>query len=92
MDTIQPFAAVVLVLVLLAGTLLLLRKRGAAGFRLPGFATGNVQGRDPRRLEVLERLALDPQHSLHLVRVGGRSVVIATTPSSCQLLCEESPE
>jgi hypothetical protein len=24
--------------------------------------------------------------------VGGRSVVIATTPSSCQLLCEESPE
>jgi flagellar biogenesis protein FliO len=85
MDLIQPFCAVLLVLGLLGGTLLFLKNKGAASFHLPRRASAG-----PRRMEVVERVALGPQHALHLVRVGNRSVVVATGPSSCQLLCEET--
>jgi hypothetical protein len=80
MDFIQPLAAVVGVMTLLGATLLVLKKRGAASFRLPG--TGSAQ----RHLELIERLTLSPQHTLHLVRTGGRSILIATSPSGCELL------
>ena len=83
MDAIQPMAAIVLVLLLLAGALLLLKKRGAASFHLPRLGSGAA-----RRMEVLERTALGPHHALYLVRVGERSMVIATAPSACQLLCD----
>lgn len=84
MDLLQPIAAIALVLGLLAAALLLLKNRGAATFRLPGQISGRVSGQ--RKLEVIERVALDPQHSVHLVRVGERHVLIGTAPSSCQLL------
>lgn len=80
MDILQPIAAIVLVMALLASVLVLLRKRGAAAFRLPG-AAGS-----PRRLEVVERVSLGPQHALLLVRVGGRTLLVGTAPNSCQLL------
>ena len=80
MDAIQPVAAVVLVLALLCGALFLLKNRGAARFRLPGISSG------PRRMEVLERVALGPHHALHLVRLAERTMVVATSPSSCQVL------
>ncbi|HVW85137.1 MAG TPA: flagellar biosynthetic protein FliO [Bryobacteraceae bacterium] len=76
-ETIQPLAAVVAVLALLGGVLLLLRRR------FPKLSPG-----DAGSMELLERLSLDPQHALHLVRVGERRIVVATAPSSCQLLCE----
>jgi flagellar biosynthetic protein FliO len=85
MDAIQPIAAVVLVLTLLGGALFFLKKRGAASFHLPG--SGSRRG-GSRRMEVIERVALGPQHALHMVRVGDRTVVVATAPSSCRLLCE----
>jgi flagellar biogenesis protein FliO len=78
MEVIQPFAAIVLVMALLGGALLFLKKRGGATLRFP--AAG------PRRLEVIERVSLGPQHALHLVRTGDRVVLIATAPNSCQLL------
>jgi flagellar biogenesis protein FliO len=81
MDAIQPIGAVVLVLALLGGALLLLRKRGAALFSFPRLSPAA-----PRRMEVIERLSLSPQHTLHLVRLGGRCVVVATAPTSCRLL------
>ena len=89
MDLIQPFAAIVLVMGLLGGTLLLLKRRGVVTFfnvklgpiKLPG-----MQAAGPRRLEVIERVSLGPHHALHLVRTGDRCVLIATTPSSCQLM------
>jgi flagellar biogenesis protein FliO len=43
-----------------------------------------------RSLESIERLALTPQHSLHLVRIGGREVVVATYPQGCALLTERA--
>lgn len=84
MDFIQPIAAVALVLALLGGALWALRKRGAGG---PfSFARGTA-----RRMEVVERVPLSAQHALHLVRVGERSFVISTSPSSCALVTEVQP-
>ena len=83
MDTLQPMAAVVLALALLGGALFLLRKRGAGSISFPRLSSAA-----PRRMQVLERLPLGPQHALHIVRVGGRAVVVATAPNSCQLLCD----
>lgn len=81
MDVVQPLAAIVLVMALLGGALLLLKKRGAASFRMPG-----VSGSAARKLEVMERISLGPQHSLHLVRAGDRLLLVATAPNSCQFL------
>jgi len=83
MDVIEPFATVCFVLAILGGALFLLKKRGAASFRFPGMSSSG-----PRRMEVLERVSLGPHHALHMVRLGGRCVVIATAPSACQLLCD----
>jgi flagellar biogenesis protein FliO len=76
MDSVQPLAAIVLVMAALGGLLLLLKKRGRMAF---------VAG-PARRLEVVERVALGPQHALHLVRTGDRFLLVATAPGSCQLL------
>ena len=81
MDVLQPIAAVALVLGLLGLALFFLRKRGVASFQ-----------RGQRRIEVVERTILGPHHALHLVRIGGRSVVVATAPSSCQVICEMTAE
>ena len=43
----------------------------------------------PRSMEVLERLSLTPQHSLHLLRVGDRQLVVATYPQGCSVLTAE---
>lgn len=77
MDAIQPLAAVVLVLALLGGVLALLRRRGVVSFDSRPAS---------RRMVVVERVALGPQHALHLVRTGGRLLLVATAPGSCQLL------
>jgi flagellar biogenesis protein FliO len=76
MDMIQPFGAVLLVMALLGGALFALKRRGAVTLRGGGL----------KRLEVMERVSLGPHHALHLVRAGDRCVLIATAPSSCQLL------
>ncbi len=78
MDVIQPFAAIIFVMALLGGALLLLKRRGGATLRFP--AAG------PRRLEAIERISLGPQHTLHLVRAGDRTLLIATAPTCCQIL------
>lgn len=75
MELLQPAAAIVLVLALLGGTLVALRRRGAVSFSGPA-----------KNLEVIERVALGPLHALHLVRAGSRTILIATSPQSCHLL------
>jgi flagellar biogenesis protein FliO len=40
----------------------------------------------PSRLETLGRVALTPQHAIHLVRVNGQELVVATHPHGCSLL------
>lgn len=39
-----------------------------------------------RRLAAVERLALSPHHSLHLVRLAGRGLLIGVSPAGCALL------
>jgi flagellar biogenesis protein FliO len=77
MDFLQPIAAVGFVLALLGVALMALKKRGVASFH----------GKS-RRMETVERLSLGPNHALHLIRVDGRSVLVATAPTSLQVLGE----
>lgn len=79
METIDQVAAIVVVLGLLAVVTWWLRRRG-----LLQPASSRRSG--ARRLESLERLPLGPQQTLHLVRMGSRALLVATTPSSCALL------
>ena len=61
--------------------------------RRPGNPIASLWRRPPtgaRSLEAVERLALTPQHALHLVRVQGREMVVATHPQGCTLLSERS--
>jgi flagellar biogenesis protein FliO len=37
-------------------------------------------------LQSIERLPLTAQHSLHLVRVAGRVILIAVSPGGCSVL------
>ncbi len=55
----------------------------AARPRLP---MPGVRRRGPRRLEALDRLPLSAQHTLHLVRVGDRALLIGVHPGGCSLL------
>ncbi|HUB82905.1 MAG TPA: flagellar biosynthetic protein FliO [Bryobacteraceae bacterium] len=73
------------VLLLLGLTLWFLRRRGTAG----RFAarTGST-----RRLEHLERLSLGPHHTLHLVRCGDSSLLVASSPGGCSVLESIPPE
>jgi flagellar biogenesis protein FliO len=79
MEAIQETGAVVAVLALLLVTLWWLRRRGFAGVTV-GRKTA------VRRLESLERLALGPQHALHLVRLGGSALLISSSAAGCALI------
>jgi flagellar biosynthetic protein FliO len=81
MQLTEQIGMVLLVFALLGGLLWFSKRRGLAAFSL-----GGRRGGSGRRLEVLERVPLTPQHALHLVRVSDRTVLIATAPSSCTLL------
>lgn len=79
MFEIGQMAAVVGVLTLLALTLWFLRTQGIAGV-MP------VRNKPARRLECLERLPLGPHHTLHLVRIGETSLLVASSPGGCSLV------
>lgn len=86
---LRQFFSVLLVFALLGGALVLLRRGSSSSFRLASFgkslSLAKSKGRE-RSLESIERIALTPQHSLHLVRIQGREVVVATHPQGCALL------
>jgi flagellar biogenesis protein FliO len=78
MEGIQQMAAVVCVLGLLLATLWWLKRRGLAG---------NVfKAQGSRKLAYLERVALGPQHALHLVRVGERAFLLTSFANGCSLV------
>src|SRR5208337_1620073 len=86
MQLTEQIGMVLLVFALMGGLLWLAKRRGMASFPIASFPKGLGRGANGRRLEVLERVPLTPQHALHLVRVAERTVLIATAPSSCTLL------
>ncbi len=84
MESLYSIVAVVFVLVLLGGTLAVLRNRGNAVLNF-GMKSGRL-----KTMEVTERMMLGPHHALYMVRIGERQVVLGTSPSGCQLLLETS--
>jgi flagellar biogenesis protein FliO len=77
-EIVQQLASIALVFALLAGALWWLRGRKMNTFRPTRHETA--------RLEVIDRVRLTPQHSVHLVRTGSRELTIAVHPAGCTLL------
>jgi flagellar biosynthetic protein FliO len=80
MDILRQSLAVALVFALLWLALWLLRKRN--GIRIGLLAA--PPGRGP--LESLGRLALGPQHALHVVRAGEKELILAIHPHGITVL------
>ena len=80
MDTLRQAGAAAGVLALLLLCLWWLRRKGWAAPVWRGVT------RPTRRLESIERLPLTAQHTLHLVRLGGRELLIASSPAGCALV------
>ncbi len=78
MEAMREALAAGVVLLLLAGCIWWLRRSGLARF---------AGGRGPARLlRVIERAALSPQSSVHLVRLSERGFLIAVSPAGCTVL------
>jgi flagellar biogenesis protein FliO len=88
MEVARQFSSVLLVFLLLGATLWSVRRGARSGlglqFRKPGSR--------PKSLQPVERLALTPHHSLHLISVHGRELLVVTHPQGCGLLAETSME
>jgi flagellar biogenesis protein FliO len=61
----------------LAALLWWLQRRGLARLTSPGKA---------RRMQLIERLPLTAQHSIHLVRVEDKVLIVASAPGGCTVL------
>lgn len=85
MDTLtilRSMGALLVVLALLAGAALLLRRYGGhlAGLAIP------TPGRAPRRLALVEQLSLDARHKLVLIRCGNREHLFGLGPNGLTLI------
>lgn len=81
---LQQAVAIFFVLGLLVTTLALLRRRG-----LGQFPNGlRASAGKSRQMQVIERMPLSPQHSLHLVSVRNSVFLIGISPSTCQKIGE----
>jgi flagellar biosynthetic protein FliO len=76
---LENTAAVFLVLGLLIATLVILRRKGLASLNL----TFPKRSESSRRLRIVERIPLTAHHSLHLVQIENRMILIAVSPSGC---------
>ncbi len=79
----QQFLAVVFVLLSLWAALWFLRRKGVAVRGTP--LLGRKQAHS---IEHLDRMRLTPQHSIHLLRVEGRKILVAVHPQGITLLTE----
>ncbi len=80
-ETFSNGAAVLLVLGLLLLCVWLLRKKGLAQF-----SAGSLLPNRQRRLNVVERLPLGPQHSLYLVQMTDRLLLLGSSPAGISLI------
>lgn len=82
MDIVRQSLAITFVFALLWLALWVLRKRGR-------IRTGLGSSRsESRLLESRGKLTLGPHHSLHLIRVREREVVLAIHPAGITLICD----
>jgi len=84
MDILKQSLAITFVFALLWAALWFLRKRGNIRIGFPRVRVAQIV------LESRGRLALGPQHSIHVVRVGGRDMVVAIHPAGVTVLCGAS--
>ena len=82
----QQLFAILAVLGLLFAGLWLLRRFGLAATSFRAGKTGGAM------IEVLARQPLTAQHSLHVVRVGTRTMLIGVSPQGCTCLEKLPPE
>jgi hypothetical protein len=80
MEYLQQTLAVVAVFGLLGGSLWWLRRRGIANIAVVSSKKNN------RLLSQIERHSISPTHSLHLVRMADRAILIASWPGGCQAI------
>jgi flagellar biosynthetic protein FliO len=80
MEAINQLAAVLTVLGAVAGLAWWVRRR--RGFAVPGLPRRKAA----RYLETIERLPLGPNQTLHLVKLGHRALLVASSSSSCAIL------
>ncbi len=82
MDLARQSLAITFVLGLLWAGLWLLKRRGLVRSRGSQSSRGS--------LESCGRLSLTAQHSIHLVRIGDRNLVLAVHPGGITFLCDAS--
>lgn len=75
---VEQIIAACFVIGLLFATVWVLRRKGLATANF-----GFTRSAREKRMQVLERLPLTPQHSLHLVQIDNELVLIGVSPSSC---------
>ncbi len=78
MAALQQIAAIVFVFSILGVALWWLRGKKLVAFGPARSGTA--------KLQVIDRVRLTPQHSVHLLRVGKRDLVVAVYASGCTLL------
>lgn len=54
------------------------------------YMTGRPMGKE-RQMQVVETLALNPKRALHIVKVGGQTLLIGATDQSVSLISELDP-
>ena len=81
MEAFQQLFAVLFVLGMLVACLWVFRRKGWA-LRTPARRRRDQQP----QLEVIDGLTLTPHHSLHLVRVADRVLLVGLSPQGCNLL------
>ena len=78
---IRQALAILFVFGLLWAALWLVRKKSWSGIRRPKAAGGLIESRG--------KLALSPRHSVHLIRIGDRYLVLALHPEGVTFLGDE---
>jgi flagellar biogenesis protein FliO len=81
MDVLRQIFSVLLVFSLLGAVLWGLRRGGRISFQ-----AGKRALRNTRSMAAVERLALTPQHTLHLVLINGHEILMATHPQGCTVI------
>ena len=77
MTTVLQIAAALLVLPILW----LARKKKQSLFKWESLVRSQA-----RSLQIIEHVRLTPNHSIHLVRLEDRTMIVAVDPSGCHLL------
>ena len=81
----QQVFAVLFVLLLLWGAVLFLRRKGIAAFSIP-----LVPRKQAPSIQQLDRMRLTPQHSIHLLEIEGRRLLLAVHNQGITILEQSS--